>query len=200
MAKKRSGLSFYKRRKKWNPAVIKEVFSWLTGILVALFLAAVLNYFFGLRIGMVGVSMDPLLSNGQMVLIDRFVYNLSSPKQGDVVVFLPHGNKNSHYYIKRVVAVPGDKVQITDGILYVNGEPSEWVEETILEAGIAANEITIGFGEYFCIGDNANNSEDSRSANIGAVNETDIIGKAWFKLKQGDSDAGFLNLKLWETE
>lgn len=172
--------------------LIKEIFSWLAGIVIALFLAAVLNYFFGLRIGMVGVSMEPMLVNGQSVMINRFVYSISNPDAGDVVVFLPNGNKNSHYYMKRVVAVPGDRVQIRDGVLYVNGEVSSWVTETILDPGIAENEITMGFGEYFCIGDNPNNSEDSRSANIGAISEDDILGQAWFKLKQGENKMGFI--------
>lgn len=190
--RKNQGLSFYRRKKKWNPAIIKEVFSWIAGILVALFLAAVLNYFFGLRIGMVGVSMEPSLKNEQNVLIDRFIYSITSPSHGDVVVFLPNGNKNSHYYVKRVVAVPGDKVQIIGGELYVNGVKSEWVSEEILDAGIAANQMTLAFGEYFCMGDNPNNSEDSRSANIGAISGDDIIGKAWFKLSLEDSEMGFL--------
>ncbi len=191
MAKHR-GLSFYRRKKKMNMAVVKEIFSWITGIVMALFLAAVLNYFFGLRIGMVGVSMEPELVNGQSVMIDRFVYSLSKPDAGDVVVFLPNGNENSHYYMKRVVAGAEDKVQIIQGKLYVNGEESPWVTEPILEPGIAENELVLKFGEFFCIGDNPNNSEDSRSANIGPVKEEDIVGKAWFKLKQGENKMGFI--------
>ncbi len=187
------GLSFYRRKKKWNMALIKEIFSWLAGILVALFLAGVLNYFFGMRIGMVGGSMEPELVNGQMVLIDRFSYSLFGPKVGDVVVFLPNGNKNSHYYMKRVVAVAGDKVQISDGVLYVNGDASPWVTEKILDAGICENQLVLKFGEYFCIGDNPNNSEDSRSANIGPIAEEDIVGRAWFKLKQGQEKTGFID-------
>ena len=189
---KNQGLSFYRRKKKWNPAIIKEVFSWIAGIFVALFLAAVLNYFFGLRIGMVGVSMEPVLINEQTVLVDRFIYSLSTPKHGDVVVFLPNGNKNSHYYVKRVVAVPGDCVQIIGGELFVNDERSEWMSERISDAGIAENELTLAFGEYFCVGDNPNNSEDSRSANIGPISEGDIVGKAWFKLSKGEDKMGLL--------
>ena len=111
---------------------------------------------------------------------------------GDVVAFLPNGNENSHYYVKRVVAGPGDKVRIADGTLYVNGQESKWVTERILDAGIAENEIILGNKEYFCIGDNPNNSEDSRSANIGPVEEGDMIGKAWFHLKSGTDGIGFI--------
>ena len=73
------------------------------------------------------MSMEPTLENGQQIFIDRFLYVLSSPKAGDVVAFLPNGNENSHYYVKRVVAGPGDKVRIADGTLYVNGQESKWV-------------------------------------------------------------------------
>ena len=108
------------------------------------------------------------------------------------MAFLPNGNENSHYYIKRVVAGPGDKVRIADGTMYVNGQQSIWVKERILDAGIAENELILGSGEYFCIGDNPNNSEDSRSANIGPVDEDDIVGKAWFHLKSSTEGMGFI--------
>ena len=192
MAKRSRGLSFYKRRKKISSAMIREVFSWIFGILAAIFVAAVLDFFFGMTTNVVGVSMEPTLYNGQQIFIDRFFYVLSSPKRGDVVVFLPNGNENSHYYVKRVVAVPGDRLVIQDGTLFVNGIESEWVSAYISDPGIAANEFTLENGEYFCVGDNPGNSEDSRSANIGSVEDTDIIGKAWFRTGCEEQGMGFV--------
>lgn len=186
------GLSFYRRRKKISMGAVREVFSWIFGMLAAIFIAAVLNYFLGMSTTTVGVSMEPTLYNGQRIYIDRFSYLLSTPKRGDVVVFLPNGNKNSHYYVKRVVAVPGDKVQIRNGSLYVNGEESTLITMKITDAGIAENELTLKSGEYFCIGDSPSSSEDSRSANVGPVSEKDIIGKAWFKLGKDDSSMGLI--------
>ena len=179
------GLSFYKKKKKISQELLREIFSWIFGIALSVFLAAVVVIFLGKSTRVVGMSMEPTLENGQQIFIDRFLYVLSSPKAGDIVAFLPNGNENSHYYVKRVVAGPGDKVRIADGTLYVNGQESKWVTERILDAGIAENEIILGNKEYFCIGDNPNNSEDSRSANIGPVEEGDMIGKAWFHLKSG---------------
>lgn len=191
MAKHR-GLSFYRRKKKISSALVREVFSWIFGILAAVFIAAVLNFFFGMTTNVVGVSMEPTLYNGQKIFINRFLYVLSNPKKGDVVVFLPNGNENAHYYVKRVVAVPGDKVLIKDGSLYVNGLESTWVTVRLADAGIAANEFILDSGEYFCIGDNPGSSEDSRSANIGPVKETDIIGKAWLHISCEEAGMGLV--------
>ena len=77
--------------------------------------------------------------------------------------------------------------------MYVNGLESEWITEKILEPGIAENGLTLENGEYFCMGDNPNNSEDSRSANIGPVNETDIVGKVWLHMKSSSEGIGFVN-------
>lgn len=186
------GLSFYRKKKTISSATVREIFSWIFGIVAAVFIAVVLNYFLGMTTNVVGVSMEPTLYNEQKIYINRFLYILSSPKTGDVVVFLPNGNENSHYYVKRVVAVPGDRLMVKDGVLFVNGLESPWVTEKLLEAGIAENEFTLESGEYFCIGDNPGNSEDSRSANIGPVKETDIVGKVWFRGKCSELGIGFV--------
>ncbi len=189
---KNKGLSFYKKKKTISSAMIREIFSWIFGIVAAVFIAAVLVYFLGMATNVVGVSMEPTLYNGQKVYVNRFLYILSSPQAGDVVVFLPNGNENAHYYVKRVVAVPGDRLVVKGGVLYVNGLESPWVTEKLLEAGIAENEYTLENGEYFCIGDNPGNSEDSRSANIGPVKETDIVGKVWFRGSCAEQGMGFV--------
>lgn len=191
MARSR-GLSFYRRKRKISSSEVKEVFSWIFGILAAIFIAGVADYFWGMTIDVVGVSMEPVLYNSQKVLVNRFKYVLSSPKRGDVVVFLPNGNENAHYYVKRVVAQPGDKVYIENGVLFVNGLQSPLINEKILETGIAGNELLLENGEYFCMGDNPNNSEDSRSANIGPVEEEDIIGEVWFRMKCDEEGMGFV--------
>ena len=106
-------------------------------------------------------------------------------KAGDVVVFLPNGNEKSHYYVRRVIACPGDTVQIKNGKVYINGElyKEDIVSASIEDPGVAADEVKLGDDEYFVLGDNRNSSEDSRMANIGNVKKDYIIGKAWFHFK-----------------
>ncbi len=193
MSRKHRGLSFYeKKEKKISVSLIREIFSYILTMITAVVIAVVLTYTFGMSTNVVGVSMEPTLSNSQTIYINRFAYTLSTPKVGDVIVFLPNSNQNSHYYVKRVIAAPSDKIQIIDGVCFVNGEESPYVSVKIMDAGIAENEIVLGAGEYFCIGDNPNNSEDSRSANIGPVELEDIVGKAWFHLKSDSDSIGFI--------
>ena len=181
MRRRNKGLSFYRKKKKISAGTVREIFVYIFGICVAVFLAFILVYSVGMSVSVIGVSMEPEFTNGQKVLVNRYAYLLTSPKQNDVVVFLPNGNKNSHWYIKRVVAVPGDTVEIKDGRLYVNGIRVVDDYDKMAEAGIAQNPLTLGSDEYFVLGDNRNASEDSRSANIGPVKGKDIIGKVWFK-------------------
>lgn len=191
MAKK--GLSFYKRRKKISASLLREIFSYLLIVFIASLLAVVLVYSVGMRTSMIGVSMEPNLYNGQGLLVNRLSVRLLAPKRGDVLVFLPNGNENSHYYVKRVIALPGERVQIKDGHLYVNGNLyQDFDYDKIADAGIAAEQISLQNDEYFVLGDNINNSEDSRSANIGPVKREDIRGKVWFHMAAGDSSLGLM--------
>ncbi|MBQ7358615.1 MAG: signal peptidase I [Lachnospiraceae bacterium] len=193
MARRHKGLNFYYRRKKISPTIVREGFSIFVGICLWVFLAFVLVYFFGIKTSMIGVSMEPTLSNSDQVLINRIAYIITSPKSGDVIVFLPNGNENSHLYVKRVVATPGDTVQIQNGRLYVNGvleENNKISYDKMADAGIASNPIVLGVDEFFVLGDNRNNSEDSRSADIGLVKKQDIKGEAWFYV--GDGKLGFV--------
>lgn len=176
-----TGLNFGRRRKKLNIPLLKEIITWSVEIAIVLVMAFVLVYFVGLRTSVVGSSMSDTLEAGDEILVNRFVYKVTAPKRGDVIVFLPNGNKKSHYYVKRVIGVPGDTIQIKNGILYVNGEEYKETPERdkMDEAGLAKEEITVGEDEYFVLGDNRNNSEDSRYANIGNIKREYIIGKVW---------------------
>ena len=188
----RKGLSFSRKRRNVSAHVMKEVFSWMAHILIAVFFAFVLVFFVGMRTSVIGVSMENVLHSGQQVLVNRLSYLVFGPKEGDIIVFTPNGSRNTHFYVKRVVAVPGDTVCIKDGKLYVNISIAEYGYDKIMDAGIVENELTLEAGEYFVMGDNCNNSEDSRSGNIGPVSRDMIEGKAWFALGKGISYSGFI--------
>ena len=181
MGKRVSGLSFYHRKKKVNVGLIKEVAVWVAEILLTILGTVILVSFFGFQVSVVGPSMSPTLENGEKILVNRFVYRLFEPKRNDLVVFSPNGNVRSHYYVKRVIGLPGDTIQIKDGEVYVNGELfQEQVDvETVGNALSAENEVVVNEDEYFVLGDNRNNSEDSRYVSIGNVKRDYITGKAW---------------------
>ena len=126
--------------------------------------------------------MKPILYNGDIVLVNRIIYDAKNPKRGEIVVFKANGNENSHDYIKRVIGLPGERIQILDGEILINGKKlSESYETTALEdAGIAAEEVTLGKDEYFVLGDNRLSSEDSRNADVGFVKKEYLEGRAWF--------------------
>ncbi len=187
---RRKGLTFYQKKKRLNPRMLKDIMELLVGGAVAVFLAFVLVFSVGMRTSVIGDSMEPALHNGQEILMNRILYRISTPRRGDVVVFLPNGNQNTHFYVKRVVGLPGETVQIREGSVYIDGVLLEENElfDKIADPGIAQNELLLEGDEFFVLGDNRNSSEDSRSGNIGAVKKDDIVGKAWFHMAaQGDS-------------
>ena len=194
MSRKKKGLSFYNKEKKINKKSLGVIAKFVFWGAVMILIAFVFVYCFGIKTSVIGDSMEPTLYNAQEIFIDRFSYFLSSPGRGDVIVFSPNGNKNAHYYVKRVIAVPGDTILIKDGYVYVNGELSEDVlsKEKVKAAGIAKSGITLLDDEYFVLGDNVNHSEDSRDSNIGIVKSEYIIGKAWYHLKSQYDKAGFI--------
>lgn len=135
-----------------------------------------------------GESMEPTLSDGDNVIIQRLSYYFKEPSRYDVVVF-PVGNASydetsnkKTYFIKRVIGLPGETVQIIDGSVYINGDQlkdDKYALSDILEAGVAANPLVLGEDQYFVMGDNRNMSSDSRNSYVGLVNRNDIVGEAW---------------------
>ena len=191
---RRKGLTFYQKKKRLDSRIIKDIFERIVGGVAAVFLAFVIVYSIGMRTSVIGDSMETTLFNGQEILVNRVLYRLSTPKRGDVIVFLPNGNQNSHFYVKRVVGLPGETVQTKDGSVYIDGvfleEPEEF--DRMVDAGIAENELTLAMDEFFVLGDNRNSSEDSRSGNIGGVKKDNIIGKAWFHMSTGEEGIGLI--------
>ena len=161
----------------------KEILSWVFYIAFVLVLTWVIITFVGQRTRVDGRSMMNTLHDGDNLIVEKLSYRFSDPKRFDIIVFPPTGKKE--YYIKRIIGLPGETVQIDEnGNIYINGELLEenYGAETIQNPGRAANPITLGEDEYFVMGDNRNNSKDSRSEEVGNVKRSQIIGRAWLRI------------------
>ena len=180
--RKKWKLYFRKKCRSLKTEKVKTAIEWGTEIIVVCILAWMLVSFFGQRVSNAGDSMSPVLKNGDVVLINRIVYDARKPKRGEIIAFRPNGNENAHYCIKRVVGLPGETVQIKDGKVYIDGKVQKKnVYTSDLDfAGIAEKKLTLGETEYFVLGDNSAGSDDSRLADIGNVKREDIGGKVWF--------------------
>lgn len=142
----------------------------------------IVNYV-GQRTMVSGQSMYPMLENGDQLLVDKISYVFTKPQRFDIVVFR-YLYKENTYYIKRVIGLPGETVQITDGTIYINGEVLEenYGYEPIREAKRASEPILLGEDEYFVLGDNRNDSSDSRDVAVANVSRDQIIGKAFVRI------------------
>ena len=163
-----------------SPAGIKSTVLWGVEILIICMTAVFLVAAFGQRVSVAGDSMSPALKNGDVALVNRLVYRFIKPARGDVIVFSQSGD--THYSVKRVVGLPGETVQIKDGVILINGEElTKNINVSDIEyAGLAEEPVEVSVGEYFVIGDNHTASDDSRVPGVGNVNIDDIYGKAWF--------------------
>jgi len=162
--------------------IVAGVFKWIFQIAVVCLLAFVSVWYFGQRVSVVGDSMNPVLKNGDVILVNRIVYNATTPKRGDIIVFKPKGNENDHYYTKRIVGLPGETIQIIENNVYIDGKKLEEDYKTskISDVGIVGEQMKLASDEYFVLGDDRENSDDSRDADIGNVKRSYIYGKAWF--------------------
>lgn len=131
-----------------------------------------------------GVSMENTLSDGDHLYVEKITYRMNLLKRFDIIVFYPYGRDNEDYYVKRIIGLPGETIQIIDGNIYINGEILEenYGKEPILDPGRAVQPITLGEDEYFVLGDNRNISKDSRYPNVGNVKKKNIGGKAFFRV------------------
>lgn len=168
----------------WLPALRRERGSSLLSSLVevviivgtAFILALLIQQFVVKPFYIPSESMENTLLKGNRVLVNRFVYRFSDPKPGDVVVFHPPSSPKEDY-IKRVVAVAGDTVEVRDGRLYVNGvaQNEPYLKQQFIEG--AFPETKVPPGKFWAMGDNRNQSGDSRV--FGAVEVDKILGKAF---------------------
>ena len=158
-------------------------------IFVMVILALLWNAFLLSPLMIVGPSMNPSLTEGDVVFVNKLSYKVGDVERFDIVVF-PYKYDNSRKLVKRVIALPNEKVEIKDGILYINDEEFKEYYGVYREKNdgekttiyVNWGPYTLNDDEIFVLGDNRNQSDDSRSSDVGPVNIDDIIGKVSFRI------------------
>lgn len=164
--------------------VLHEILSTSLYLLVVLCITYLVIHFVGQRTQVSGSSMEPKLSNNDNLIVDKITYRFKDPERYDIIVF-PFEYEDNTYYIKRIIGLPGETVYIDkEGNIYINDTVLEeaYGREVIREPGRAYEPITLGDDEYFVMGDNRNNSTDSRDPSVGNVKKDRIIGRAWLRI------------------
>jgi signal peptidase I len=169
-------------KEKLEDEKVRGFMRWVFEIVVTLVLAAMIGIMLFQTVTMQESSMEPTIAVGDRFFINRVVYKFSSPKRGDLIVFRTNASDDAALHIRRVIGLPGETIQISGGRILIDGEAYKEGKDfpMISNPGLASSSITLESGEYFVLGDNRNNSEDSRYADIGMVKKRYIAGKIWF--------------------
>ncbi|MCI9168467.1 MAG: signal peptidase I [Dorea sp.] len=165
-------------------SIMRELFGWVLYILIVVGLTYLILTYVGQRTRVSGHSMETTLSDGDNLIVDKLSYRFGDPKRYDIIVF-PYKYKENTYYIKRIIGLPGETVQVTDGYAYIDGELLEsdvYGAEIMDNSGIAGEPLTLDEDEYFVLGDNRNNSSDSRDPSVGILTREDLLGRAWIRI------------------
>ena len=164
-------------------SIIKELFGWIVYILIIIGLTYLIITFVGQRTRVSGSSMETTLSNGDNLIVDKISYRFREPKRFEIIVF-PYRYEENTYYIKRIIGMPGETVQVKEGKVYINGGELDehYGNEAMIAPGIAEEPITLGKDEYFVLGDNRNHSADSRDESVGVLHRKDLLGRAWIRI------------------
>ncbi len=171
------------RKEVCMKSIIKELLSWLLFIIIVVAASWAVVTFVGQRTQVSGSSMETTLSDGDQLIVDKISYRFRDPKRYEIVVF-PYKYEANTYYIKRIIGLPGETIQIANGCVYINGQrlDEDYGNELMENAGLAEEPVTLGADEYFVLGDNRNNSQDSRAANVGVIHRDELLGRAWVRI------------------
>lgn len=161
-------------RKKKHGMFFGEI---LESVAIAVILAVVIRFFLFQPFYIPSGSMEPTLKPGDRIIVNKLIYRYSQPKRGDIIVF-KYPRDPQRDFIKRVVGLPGETIEIKDSIVYINNNE---IPQPFLPPGLqfgSFGPVEIPEGSYFMMGDNRNNSEDSRV--WGTLPSENIVGKAMF--------------------
>ncbi len=180
MKKKKNDIEEYEEK---PASVLSEVFSFILYLVLVVGVTFFIITFVGQRTYVSGSSMENTLSDGDNLIVDKISYRFSDPKRFDIIVF-PFRYKEKVYYIKRIIGMPGETVQIEDGKIYIDGEvlQESYGRQVIQNPGLAEEPVELGEDEYFVLGDNRNDSTDSRDPSVGVLRRDELIGRAWVRI------------------
>ena len=169
--------------KEKSRGIAGEILSFLLYVVVVVGITFLIIHYVGQRTYVSGSSMENTLSDGDNLIVDKITYRFSDPKRYDIIVF-PYQYEENTYFIKRIIGLPGETVQIVDGIIYIDGEALQesYGRDVMKNSGLAADPVTLGEAEYIVLGDNRNDSTDSRDPSVGKIPRDRIIGRAWVRI------------------
>lgn len=191
------------QKKEQRRKIIREILIYLFEIAAVILIAWLIIHFAMKPAGMIGSAMEPTLCNGEDVVINKTSYVILKPKRYSVIAFYPEQDDgaemlldDSSILIRRIVGLPGETIQIKNGILWIDGEEAKekYNYEPMVSAGDAAEPITLGDDEYFVLSDNRSDMDDSRNSSFTVVRKKNIIGKVIlslnpFSMISGPSDS-----------
>ena len=152
----------------------RELLEWIVCIAIAVVAALIINKFVVCFIRVEGTSMVPTLQNGERLLVTPSSYRFRDPQRGEIVI--THYPGRSDRYVKRIIGLPGETIEVKDGCVWINGVPlAEPYADVLMTYGMEAQ--IIPEGHYFVMGDNRNGSTDSRDSGVGCVDEGYLLGK-----------------------
>lgn len=173
-------------RRKKSLKVLKEIFGWIIYILTVICVTYLIVTYVGQRTKVSGPSMEATLQNGDNLIVDKISYRFREPERFEIIVF-PYQYAEDTFYIKRIIGMPGETLQIIDGYVYIDGElleedvyGKEVIDQT--KMGIADEPVVLGEDEYFVMGDNRNHSSDSRDPSVGVLKRDQLVGRAWLRI------------------
>lgn len=174
------------KKEKSKPNIKKNLIAFGICVVIAIVIALIITNFVASHTKVEGNSMESTLENGDDIIVEKFSYLTNNPERYDIIVFRESESVN---YIKRVIALPGETIQITEGKIYINERAifDAYGNAKMEDGGIAEKPLKLGQDEYFVLGDNRNASKDSRDKAVGVIKHDQIIGKAWLRVLPFDN-------------
>ena len=174
------------KKEKSKPNIKKNLIAFGICVVIAIVIALIITNFVASHTKVEGNSMESTLENGDDIIVEKFSYLTNNPERYDIIVFRESESVN---YIKRVIALPGETIQITEGKIYINERAifDAYGNAKMEDGGLAEKPIKLGQDEYFVLGDNRNASKDSRDKAVGVIKRDQIIGKAWLRVLPFDN-------------